>query len=49
MAVKQMMKTMLEIYDDDPELPLLARMDHGYPVYSLIQSLLASDVQEWCM
>ena len=36
----------LEHYDNDPELPLLARMDHGYPVHALIQSLLASDVQE---
>ena len=31
---------------NDPELPLLARMDHGYPVHALIQSLLPSDVQE---
>lgn len=37
---------MLEFYDNDPELPLLARLDHGNPVYSLIESLLASDVQE---
>ena len=37
---------MLEFYDDDPELPMLARMDHGYPVHSLIQILLTSDVQE---
>ena len=33
-------RPMLEFYDDDPELSLLARMDHGYPVHSLIQSLL---------
>lgn len=39
-------KPVLELYDNDPELPLLARMDHGYPVHSLIQNLLASDVQE---
>ena len=39
-------KPVLEFYDDDPELPMLARMDHGYPVHSLIQILLTSDVQE---
>ena len=39
-------KPVVEFYDNDPELPLLARMDHGYPVHSLIQSLLASDMQE---
>ena len=39
-------KPVLEFYDDDPELPLLPKMDHGYPVHSLIQTLLANDVQE---
>ena len=29
-------KPVVEFYDSDPELPLLARMDHGYPVHSLI-------------
>ena len=36
-------ESVLEFYDGDPELPLL-RMDHGYPVHSLIKSLLAADV-----
>ena len=28
-------------YDDDPELPILSNMDHGYPVHLLIQALLS--------
>lgn len=42
-------KPELEFYDNDPELPLLARMDHGYPLNSLIHVLLASNVQESCI
>ena len=33
-------------YDNDPELPLLSRLDHGYPVHSLIQTLLSSTLDQ---
>ena len=39
MAVNE--KPVLEFYDDDPELPLLAKMD---PVHSLIQTLSVADL-----
>ena len=39
-------KPTLEFYDNDPELPLFSRIDHGYPVSSLIQSLLSSEVDD---
>ena len=32
----------MDYYDNDPELPLLSIIDHGYPVHSLIQNLLSS-------
>lgn len=31
-------------YDNDPELPLVSRMNRGYPVHLLIQVLLSSKV-----
>ena len=46
MAVNQKKISQCLNYDNDTELPLLARIDHGYQVHSLIQSLLASDVKE---
>ena len=33
-----------EFLDGDPELPLISQLEAGYPVHSLIQTLLASDV-----
>lgn len=33
-------------YDNDPELPLLSRLDHGFPVHALIESLLSSSIDE---
>jgi len=35
-----------EFLDGDPELPLISPSEAGYPVYSLIQSLLSSDIDE---
>ena len=35
-----------DFFDGDPELPLISRSESGYPVHSLIQTLLASDVDE---
>ena len=35
-----------DFFDGDPELPLISRSESGYPVHSIIQTLLASDVDE---
>lgn len=34
----------MDFYDDDPELPLVSKLNHGYPVHLLIQELLPSEV-----
>ena len=36
----------IEYYDNDPDLPLLSRMDHGYPVHLIIDQLLSADVDD---
>jgi len=38
-----------EFLDGDPELPLISWFEAGYPVHSLIQSLLSSDIDERCV
>ena len=35
-----------EVFDDDPQLPLILHLEAGYPVHFLIQTLLASNVDK---
>ena len=34
----------VEYFDSDPDLPIISKLDHGYPVHLLIQKLLSSDI-----
>ena len=34
----------VQFYDDDPQLPLFSQLESGYPVHSLIQTLLTDKV-----
>lgn len=33
----------IDYFDSDPDLPIISKLDHGYPVHLLIQELLSSD------
>ena len=32
----------IEFYDNDPDLPIISSMDHGYPVHLIIEELLSN-------
>ena len=34
----------VDYFDSDPDLPIISKLDHGYPVHLLIQKLLSSDI-----
>ena len=36
--------TPIEYYDNDPELPLFGQMDSGCPLHTIVQTLLANEV-----